>query len=210
MFADCISAGRPRRRRRPQVTGDITIWKQHPCGLILPASHVTNQVQLDWGFIAAMTIGRGDRKYRVSTMYIEFENVADPDDVVTNPSYERDEGLEYYDDLQSLPTRDFLRVPIIQEPMLGISDGLETHFVAGETGNKLTFFTLTSGTTGVHGKTFSDSVNSKICGAALVAAPVFGDRTQDVLFSRGYLADDKQVLKDASAQVGVTWGVRFE
>lgn len=203
MFIDTLHA------RRSGVHGEIGAWRRRPSGLWLPTGFNHNQIQIDWGFIACQTIGKGLRAYRISAMYIEFENLSDPDDEVTVPSFDELEGLEYYDDLQSSPTRDFLRVALVQEPLLGIISGDEAHFDAGTTGNKLTFFAFTSGTTGIHGKTFSDSVNSKVCGAALVAAPVFADRTQDVLFSRGYLETDEQVLKDPSEQIGMTWSIGF-
>jgi hypothetical protein len=73
----------------------------------------------------------------------------------------------------------------------------------------LTFFALSSGATGVHGKTFSSGANSKICGFALVAMPVFADATLDVIAARTYLAEENQQVKDASAQAGVTWELIF-
>lgn len=169
-----------------------------------------NQIQYDWGFIAAKTIGLGNPKFRVSAMYVEFENVADPDDPVTIPAFSREAGIEYYDDLQSSGTKDFLRVPFVSLPAIGIESGFEAFFTPDETGNKLTFHAQTQGIIGVHGKTFSDGVNSKVYGAAIVATPEFSDRTQDIIFARSYFDTIEQTVKEASSQIGVTWEIAFE
>jgi hypothetical protein len=135
-------------------------------------------------------------------MYIEFENVASPGDAVTIPTFARGAGTEYYDDLQSSGTRDFLRVPLTQDPLVGVAGD-------GDEYTKLTFFAQTQGVEGVTGKTYSPGVNSKVFGAALVATPLFADRTQDIVVARSYFPADEQVLKDASSQVGVTWDITF-
>ena len=77
-------------------------------------------------------------------------------------------------------------------------------------GNLLTFLAQSSGSTGVNGTTFSAAQNSKVSGAALVAAPVFADSTQDIVFSRTYFdPTSNQVLKQASSQIGLSWEVPF-
>jgi len=129
---------------------------------------------------------------------------------VTKPTFGRDEGRDYYQDLSLSASRDFLRVPLLVQPTIGIETGFEDYFTAGVDGNKLTFFTQTQGTAGFHGKTFSDSVNSKVFGVALVATPVFADPTLDVVFARSYFDTDDQVEKLASSQVGITWDISFE
>ena len=199
------------------IRGRVGLWRIHQRRKrrrvvdrwVEPITYRQNQIQFHWGFIAAQTIGNGLSKYRVSAMYIEFENVASPGDPVTVPMYGRDEGTEYYDALQSSGTLDFLRVPLLQAPLLGIAPGFESYFTAGETGNRATFFAQSQGVVGVHGKTFSDSVNSKVYGVALVATPVFADRTQDVVFARTYFPTGEQTLKEASSQIGISWDIDF-
>jgi hypothetical protein len=195
------------------VRGRIAVGKfDEQKGLWLPTHYQQNQIQYSWGFIAARQLGFkkqvGRYDYTISGMYIEFENVADPEDPVTIPTYERSEGRDYYDGLMASGTRDYLRVPLRMEPALSIAEGYEDYFEEGE-GNMLTFFALSSGATGVHGKTFSSGANSKICGFALVAMPVFADATLDVIAARTYLAEENQQVKDASAQAGVTWELIF-
>jgi hypothetical protein len=192
----------------PEVQGLVRAWRVRPNGLMVPVAEVQNQLQYTWGFIAAQSLGLGDVKYQIDAMYIEFENVAAPANPVTVPTYDRSEGLEYYDDLSASGTKDYIRASLASNPALGVKTGYESHFGAGE-GNQLTFFAQTSGAIGVHGKTFSDSVNSKVYGAALIATPVFADPTQDVIFARTYFSVSEQVVKEASSQIGITWEISF-
>lgn len=179
---------------------------------MLMATYKPNQIQLTWGVIAARQIGYKRQAHRpdysISAMYIEFENVADPLDAVTIPTFDRTEGLEYYDALSVSGTRDFVRVPLRMEPGLSVNVGDEADIPEGQ-GNMLSFFAMTSAATGVHGKTFSNGANSKICGVALVSTPEFADRTQDVIFARTYLELADQQVKDVSAQAGVAWDIIF-
>ena len=189
--------------------GRVNLFEVTDDGVWTPRAHTNNTVLYDWGFIAAKTIGEGDQSYRVNAMYIEFENVSPSSTAVSIPTFTRDEGLTYYNGLSG--NQDFLRVELIGLPSISIESGYESYFTAGETGNLLTFFAQSSGTTGVLGNaTFGSANNSKIFGAALVAAPVFADRTKDVVFSRTYFASSSdQVLKQASSQVGLSWEVPF-
>lgn len=195
------------------LRGKITVgdYYEHN-GLWVPKHSQNNQIQYSWGHIAARAMGfrkqPGRLDYTISAMYIEYENVADPVDPVTIPTYDRSEGLDYYNSLIGSGTRDYLRVALRMEPTISIAPGFEDYFGEGE-GNMLTLFALSSGATGVHGKTFSSGVNSKICGFALVATPVFADATQDVILARTYLAEENQQVKDASANAGVTWELIF-
>lgn len=194
--------------RSPQVRGQLSMWHLSETGLLLPIAKRRNQIQFDWGFIVAQLM-KGRSEYRINAMYIEFENVADPEDPVTVPTYGADEGAEYYDDLQSSGTRDFLRIPFASDPLLGIVTGAayENYFTAGTSGNKLSFYAVTQGTEGVHGKTFSNGANSKVYGAALVATPVFADRTQDRIFARAYWDADEQAIKEPSGQLATGWDI---
>lgn len=199
-------AGRRRRRSGPQ--GRYTIYDINEQGVWTPLFTRQNTLMVSWGYAAAKLFGSGDRNYRINRMYIEFENVASSGDLVSVPTYDEYDGRAYYDNLAS--PRDYLRVPLIGTPEIFIADGFENYFTEGADGNALRFFAQTVGTAGINGRTFSDSVNSKIFGVALVAAPEDGDRTQDVLISRGYYATDEQKLKSASGQIGVGWELKFE
>lgn len=194
------------RRQGPGrgIAGEIELCHVFPDGWRRPAARQANQIQDTWGFIVAKLLGFGDNKYKINAMYIEFENVDDPEDPVTLPTNEPDETVGYYDDLSLSSSRDFLRVPLLVAPGISVVSGFEDVFEAGQ-GNKLTFFTQTQGVAGVHGRGFSSGDNSKVYGVALAATPVFADRTQDVILARSYLAADRQVLKELTPDVGVTW-----
>lgn len=195
------------------VRGHVTLWRvDEKTGLKVPVTSQPNQIQYSWGYIAAKQIGfkrQADRPdYSISALYIEFVNQADPATPVSAPAAVRDTSISYYNELTG--NNDFLRVPLSLEPALGVSPGYDEHLPVMQKGNQLTFFVQTSGTAGVHGKTFSHSVNSKVFAAALVATPVFSDRTKDVIFARTVLSAENQVTKEASSQIGITWDIAFE
>jgi hypothetical protein len=196
------------------VRGAVGLWRVDAAGLRTPLHRQPNQIQYSWGYIAAQQLGyrpaAGRPSYHISAMYIEFENVGNPATPLSVSSFGRDLGRDYYNALVASATQDFLRVPLRLEPSLSIAAGAEDYFTVGQDGNQLTFFAQTSGLTGVHGKSFSHSVNSKIYAAALVATPNFSDATQDVIFARTTFAAENQVTKEASAQIGITWDIAFE
>ncbi len=200
----------------PRVHGNICVWRIAPkvpgaCRTIRAEElfRQPNQIQVGWGMAAAMSMGFGDRNYKINAMYMEYENVADPEDVITAPDFEETEGVEYYQNLGLSGTRDFLRVPLLLQPSLGIEPGFEDYFTAGVSGNRLTFHAQTQGTVGFNGKAFNDGVNSKVFGVALVATPIFADQTHDIVVARTYFDPGDQTAKLASSQVGVTWDIVF-
>jgi hypothetical protein len=197
------------------VRGHVTLWSVDAAsGLMVPLHNQPNQIQFSWGYIAARQLGyrrqAGRPDYFISGMYMEYENLPAPEDTVTVSEFGRDLNTQYYDELSASATQDFLRLSLLLEPALGISTGYEDYFTNGVDGNKLTFFAQSAGTAGVHGKTFSHTVNSKIYSAALVAMPEFSDRTKDVIFARTTFAEEYQVTKEINSQIGITWDIAFE
>lgn len=197
------------------VRGRVTIWSvDENTGLRTPIVRKANQIQYSWGFIAAKQLGyrrNAERPdYHISGMYIEYENQSDPSTPISVSTFERSLGIDYYNAMANQTTRDYLRIPLRLEPTLTIAAGFENYFVDGQSGNQLTFFAQTSGTTGVNGKQFGASVNSKVFAAALVATPVFSDRTQDVIFARTFFDVGDQTTKEPSSQIGITWDISFE
>lgn len=190
-----------------EVEGFIQTYEVTDKGLWLPRSSFHNQIQWSWGEIACKLLGDGDSSYKIAGMYIEFENVASSGDTVTSPSFDRSEGIEYYSSLSSSASRDFLRVQLISTPKASLISGYEGSTTSV---NQLTFYAQSSGSTGVHGKTFSAAANSKVFGLALVAIPKWEDRTQDLVFAREYYPTAQQVLKQTSSQIGVSWTEQFK
>lgn len=179
-------------------------------GLWLPRAATSNAVLHNWGYLAYLLFGKGRAEYKLSAMYLEFENVASPGDPVTAPGFGLGpaDGRPYYAALTG--TRDYLRVPIEGEPTLEIGAGYGEHFTEGETGNQAVFRAVSAGTAGVNGLTFGAAQNSVVYGLALVAAPRWGDVTQDVVYGRAYYTDPAdQLAKEVGKQVGVSWEQLF-
>jgi hypothetical protein len=199
------------------VKGRVTLWRiDETTGIRTPIVTKPNQIQVSWGYIAAKQIGykrQPDRPdYSVSAMYVEYENQTDPDEPIAVTEFARTLGLEYYSGLISSTNRDFLRVPLRLEPAIGIAAASEGATVLEENdlGNQLTFFAQTSGTQGVHGRSFSHTLNSKVYAAALVATPYFNDQSRDIIFARTNFSIGDQTGKEASSQIGITWDISFE
>ena len=165
--------------------------------------YLPNLVLYDWGAAAIRLFATGEQRYRISMMYIEFENVSNPSDPVTAPTMTRSDSNTYYNSLSGNPVRDYLRVPILGH-QLSSSD--QTLYPKN---NVVNFFAQTAGTSGVHGKPFSDTNNSKVFGMALVAAVDELDPTKDIIISRFYLPTTQQQLKAPNTQIGVEWRLQF-
>jgi hypothetical protein len=140
----------------------------------------------------------GNPAYAINVMYIEYENTAG---TPTPPAYDRTGGFAYYNGL--VTPKDIIRVPLITQPDISSSD------VALYDGNQPTFFSVSEGSVGaVAGINFNSASNSKVYGAALVAAPDINDRAQDKVFSRVYFNDP--IAKQTGHEIGVTWVIRFK
>ena len=194
-------------KKTAPIEGWMTLWDVLPCGLWLPYARKQNNLMVTYGMAAAMLFGYGDSTYRINRFYVEFENVGSPSNIVSVPAYDVYDTRAYYEDLSA--PRDYLRIPVLGSPTLSIASGYEDYFSAGE-GNKLTFVGMTSGNAGMNGLEFSDAVNSKAFGLALVSSPDSGDRTKDVIVTRGYFATGQQKVKASSGQIGVSWELIFK
>ena len=174
-----------------------------------PVASGQNQWQQTWGYIACLCLAQGQSAYRLNCMYLEYFNVTSPTDVVSVPSFLTSAGIEYYEGLASVPNRDYLRVPILATPQ--ITPGAGFLFPSGQ-GNQVVLFAQSSGTVGMTGKPFSSANNSKLCGLAVVAAPVLADATQDIIFARTYLPTsptNTQIVKGANTQLAVQYPLVF-
>lgn len=164
--------------------------------------------ELAWWGAAAALVFSGQRP--IFKVYAEFENVADPEDPVTNPSVSGTNplhGVEYYLDLAG--DRDFLRLDLAASPLTFIEEGYEDYFTSPD-GNALRIFAQTAGTEGYHEVPFSSAENSKLCGTALALARDPDDATQDIVLARVYLSSGDQLLKvSPTTQLGLTWEVPF-
>lgn len=187
---------------RPVYDRARRLWL--PPGFAPASAWKHNQVQYDWGFSIAK-LAAGDLAYAPRTLYIEFANLADPDDTVDPPSFARshEEGVDYYLDLRDSSDRDYLRIDVIA-PQVRSSD--EAVYPLG---NQLVLYGVATVNTGVGGKSFAPGSNSKAYGGALVASPVADDPTRDVVLARAYFAADAQQIALATSQIGIEWEWTF-
>jgi len=204
------------RDQMPALFGVVGLVRVNDKGLWRPVARKRNQIQVEYATILIQAAFQGNSNYRISAMYLEFENVDSPEDAVTAPSYSKYDGIEYYAALADSPNRDFLRIPFVNAPKMSVMPGYESYFANDvpvgfptEQGNRATCFTLTQGTSGVHGKPYTVGANSKVFGLGLVATPAPNDPTQDLLFARTYFAADEQAAKESSNNIGATWEINF-
>lgn len=167
---------------------------------VTPFKH--NLILREWGAIVGRLLLR-QPEYAIAGMYVEFANSASP---VAPPAYDREpvSGIAYYNDLATDPDKDYLRVQLIS----GVITSSDAE--AYPNGNVPTFFAMTSGLVGVHGKTFSDAADSRVIGAALVAMPDETDATRDLVLSRFYFDVENQLPKLPTGQVGIEWEVQLQ
>lgn len=161
----------------------------------------SNTIVYSWSEILSELLSKGNTKYRISGMYLEFANVASPGDIVSVPTYDRTRDIDYYSDLALSSDLDYLRVPLTAVTTSDSGDLVS---------NVLTFFAMSSGVVGIHGKPFSAANNSVIYGGALVAMPEAGDASQDKIFSTMYLATDEQQAKSPNSQIGLEWQIEIQ
>lgn len=176
----------------------------------LPGTYVwrgefgANLVMYDWATIVAENLRNEPtgKNYSIAGMYLEFENNAGAP--VSPPSFGREDGKSYYDSLSTSSNRDYLRVSLAG----AILDSTDATKFPG--GNRLQFIAQSSGVAGVHGKTFSDTVSSRVFGGALVAMPDPSDDTQDLVFSRFYFSNaSEQLIKEAGSEITLTWPIEL-
>jgi len=141
----------------------------------------------------------GDDTYAPGAMFFEYENTAG---VPVVPTPARNEGIDYYlSDLALDPDKDYIRAPLIVSPSISSSG-------SDYAGNQVTFFAITAGTSGIHGRSFAQANDSKVYGVALAATPTPTQYTGDRLFSRSYDGFDP-VPKEDGFQIGGQYIIRF-
>lgn len=181
--------------------GQVRLYRVRGDCWTLCSDWLPNLVLYSWGAIVGRLLTAGDSAYRINGMYIEYENVANPNDTVSTPSFTRsyNSGRPYYDSLASSSSRDYLRLGLSASRL----DSTDAASYPG--GNLAVFLARTAGSQGVHGRAFSHTNNSKICGGALVAMPELNDPTRDIVLSRFYLPTAQQMVKPADVHVGLEW-----
>ena len=159
-----------------------------------------------WGVIAAACIGLGDLRYKLNAIYVEYENLSNPANTVVVPTIDCTIGVRYYNQLNLVANRDYLRLPIVRRPQYFLANGTHVAVDIPEgMGNGVVLTVDTTGVAGIHGRPFGVGNNSKIIGLAAAATPVWADPTSDIVFSRAYWTGASQVLLTSA-----TWSLSYQ
>lgn len=142
----------------------------------------------------------GQSEYKIGGVYFEYENNAG---TPTIPGVSKTDGVDYFHNLTS--PKDFVRAPLASKPTLSTGDSLATGDAVEN--NRAIFFSLAVADQGDNGLAFTAAADSKILTVGLVAIPVSGDRTQDLLYARFALSTP--FAKVAGQNPGVTWTTEF-
>lgn len=133
-------------------------------------------------------------------IYLEFENVAAPEDRVSSlPSLTTARDVSYYLGLSSHPTRDYLRLPVSTHGSFNSDDEVWA------ADNGLVVSARSSGLVGMHGKDFSAAANSVVFGTALVSMNDADDPSADWLAAAKYYAEAAQLLKQDVNPIACDW-----
>ena len=141
------------------------------------------------------------RNYATLMAYIEFANLGEPVDPV--PTIARDEGLSYYNSLTA--PYDYLRLPIA---LTAVESSDETLYPDG---NISVFHLHTSGSVGYkNALSFTEGAGSYVYGGAILAAPVPGDSTKDLLLARFVLPPESQIPKVFGKEITLVHRIPWE
>lgn len=186
------------------MKGEYTIYQVDKIGFWLPRFSWTNDFHYTWAYIVAKALS-GDARYKIGGFYVEFENNQTPGGV-SIPAVDQGDTIDYFNDLSG--DKDFLRIPLLGIPTIDVNPGDESKFAEGQ-GNRLTYMGQTAGSVGILGNNFSEDDDSVVYGIAVVATPVWSDRSQDVILARSYYPSDRQEAKRDGSQVGISYQTTF-
>lgn len=162
-------------------------------------SFVSNGILYSWGQIVANLLASGNTNYRLSKMYVEYENKTNPEDAIVVPSFSRSIGLNYFASLSADPKKDYFIADVLMNSITSVSDNTNLQLLA-----------RLLALTGVHGKPFSSNNNSTIYGCHLAAAPQSGDPTQNILFSSVYFSSEDQRITLPNSSLNLLWRIQLQ
>lgn len=178
----------------PPSVGRVTAGELRD-GLFVPSRFFRNQVVYEGVDLLARIVAGQD--LAINTMYIEFVNSGS-----ASPTVDPAQGREYYDDLEATGVdTDYLRIPLQLIPALDSSD--PDRFAS----DVVIFTGITGDSTGVSSRAlpFDEASSSEVYGVALVCA-VDDERTNDIVFSRGY---PSSAIPKGVNQLAIRWSHTF-
>lgn len=179
------------------VSGRIKLYddQQNPADV----PFVENGVLYSWGQIAAVLLATGNADYRLSKMYVEYENKTNPEDAIVVPSFSRSLEIDYFASLAVDAKKDYFIADVVMNSVSSVGTSTDLHLLA-----------RLNALTGVHGKPFSSDSNSSIYGCHLAASPQVGDPTQNILFSSVYLSSEDQRTKLPNSSLNLLWRIQLQ
>jgi len=181
---------------RDPARGEVQLGFMNPETGAFRVLHGKENLFLKSGADVIARLLAGGQNLQIRGMYLEFDNGTDP---IVEPTYDRDSDISYYN--ASLGAdRDFLRVPLVSQPMLDASD--DTYNT-----NRVSFFSLSTSKMGENGEQMFQT-GSRVYGGALIATPDRNDRSKDIVVCRTYWGADA-MEKDSAHQVATRWILTF-
>lgn len=182
---------------RENVSGCIKLYddRQNPADM----SFVKNGVLYSWGQIVAPLLATGGANYRLSKMYVEYENKTNPEDDIVVPSFSRSLTVDYFASLAADAKKDYFMADVVMNSVTQVGTSVD-----------LNLLSRLVAVVGVNGKPFSSDNNSTIYGCHLAAAPQGGDPTQNILFSSVYLSSENQRAKLPNSSLNLLWLIQLQ
>lgn len=179
----------------PHVSGGVWVWQVDPATgkkNLLVKKH--NMILYDGATILSKLLA-GKPNYKIYGMYVGYENgvVGSVTPKVIDKAYSQPFTPSAYTSPYG-----YLRQPLIYTPTFQSSSPY--------TDNIPVFTISITSATAAGGAAFT-SGDSKIFEVALIAAPVSGDTTQDIVFSR---TNFNQIEYDNSFNLMISWGIKFQ
>lgn len=166
-----------------------------------PPARGPNQIQFGYKEAVARSLADPNNTYAARMLYVEFANVADPEDTISPPvGFSQEEGVEYYASLSAEVDRDYLRIPVLSARVFlnDEYDGIEANAVTlmGE---------ALPDSEGIHGLTFSLANNSLVYGLAIIVAPILGDPSSDIVIARKYYDSGDQRICPSNGSMTIKY-----
>lgn len=175
--------------------GFCTIWAELPDGRRV--RHHAQRNLLVYSAGEAFARALAGQAYYPRGVYMQFENLADPEDPITVISPAVEDTAALFPALTS--DFDFVRAE------LTMPAALETYGTSYENNQAHYYASIPATASSYNGNlTLSPANNSAVIGAGLVAIPSMADQTQDILIAR--IATPKLLLK-TGMRVGIEWQI---
>lgn len=182
-----------------QMLGRVQIGHYDPDGNLVSAVPTECNLVTFGGTEVLSRILAGQSQYKINGVYFQFSNQGSP----AIPSFTR--GTVAADMRTLTANEDYVLGTLAGQPSITTGDSTASGNPYSD--NRAVFFSLATASVGEGGVAFTAGAGSKIISLGLVATPVSGDRTQDILYAR--FAPASAVDKQSGLNPGITWTTEF-